>query len=140
VALQAAREAPYLARSWSRTFPGLATQVAAARRYLAGLMGDTPGAGDALICLSELATNAVTHSHSGRSGGVFTVHVTRAAGWWRIGVADDGGSWHGHGDGGDGLHNRGLLIVGALVRRWRVDGGHGGRVVWFELPDWSGAG
>jgi hypothetical protein len=41
-----------------RVFPGEAGQVRAARRFLAGLLDGCPAAGDALVCVSELATNA----------------------------------------------------------------------------------
>ncbi|GEM_PF-1671424 len=66
--------------AWSRTFAGTAGQVGEARRFLAAVLGGHPAAGDAVLCLSELAANAIIHSRSGEPGGVFTVRVLRLAG------------------------------------------------------------
>ena len=63
--------------TWARTFPAVPAQVREARRFLAGLLDGGPAAGDALICLSELASNAVVHSRSSQPGGTFTVRVPR---------------------------------------------------------------
>ncbi len=90
-------------------FPGTPDQVGHARRFLAGIIGDCPQADDAILCLSGLAANAVQHSHSARPGGQFTVRVTRAAGWLRAEVTDDGGPWRGRP--GGGCNGRGLGIV-----------------------------
>jgi serine/threonine-protein kinase RsbW len=122
-----------------RVFPGEAGQIGAARRFLAGLLDGCPAAGDALVCVSELATNAVLHSRSGRPGGRFSVCVALQPGSVRVAVADEGGPWrperNGDGRNGDGQSGRGLLIVRALASRWGRDEGGAGRTVWFEL-DW----
>jgi anti-sigma regulatory factor (Ser/Thr protein kinase) len=118
----------------ARVFAGDAGQVRAARRFLAGVLDGCPAAGDALLCASELATNAVLHSRSGGQGGHFTVRATRRAGSVRVEVVDDGGPW-GHERDGDGQSGRGLLIVGELASRWGREDGAGRRTVWFEL-DW----
>jgi serine/threonine-protein kinase RsbW len=104
------------------------------RRFVAGVLDGCPAAGDALVCVSELATNAVLHSRSGRPGGRFTVCATARPGSLRVAVADEGGPW-GHERGGDGQNGRGLLIVGGLASRWGRDEGGAGRTVWFEI-DW----
>jgi serine/threonine-protein kinase RsbW len=131
----------------ARVFAGDAGEVRAARRFLAGVLGGCPAAGDALLCVSELATNAVLHSRSGRPGGRFTVRATRQAGSVRVEVTDEGGPW-GHERDGDGQRGggrgargreeqsgRGLLIVGELASRWGRDDSSAGRTVWFEI-DW----
>ncbi|HET7243996.1 MAG TPA: ATP-binding protein [Streptosporangiaceae bacterium] len=118
----------------ARVFAGDAGQVRAARRFLAGLLDGCPAAGDAVLCVSELATNAVLHSRSGRPGGGFTVRATRQPGSARVEVTDEGGPW-GHERDGDGQSGRGLLIVGELASRWGREDGAGRRTVWFEL-DW----
>jgi serine/threonine-protein kinase RsbW len=119
--------------SWQQTFPASADQVRQARRYLAHLMSDSPIAADAVLCLSELATNSVVHSDSGRSGGSFTVRVTCTPDQWRVSVGDDGGPWREQ-ENGDSQHNRGLAIVAALSSRWQIGGdGMSGRIVSFEL-------
>ncbi len=118
----------------ARAFAGDAGEVRAARRFLAGLLDERPAADDALLCVSELATNAVLHSRSGRPGGRFTVRVTTRAGSVRVEVTDEGGPWGRERD-GDGQSGRGLLIVGELASRWGRDEGSAGRTVWFEI-DW----
>ena len=118
----------------ARVLAGDPGQVRAARRFLAGLLDGCPAADDALLCASELATNAVLHSRSGRPGGRFTVCATVRAGSVRVEVTDEGGPW-GHGRDGDGQNGRGLLIVCELASRWGRDEGGAGRTVWFEI-DW----
>ena len=118
----------------AREFAGDAGQVRAARRFLAGVLDGCTAAGDALLCVSELATNAVLHSRSGRPGGRFTVRATVRAGGVRVAVTDEGGPWGDERD-GDGQSGRGLLIVGELASRWGRDEGGAGRTVWFEI-DW----
>ena len=116
----------------ARVFAGDAGQVRAARRFLAGLLDGCTGVDDALACVSELATNAVLHSRSGRPGGRFTVCATVRAGSVRVAVADEGGPW-GHERDGDGQSGRGLLIVGELASRWGREDGPAGRTMWFEI-------
>jgi anti-sigma regulatory factor (Ser/Thr protein kinase) len=120
-----------------RVFPGEAGQVREARRFLAGVLDGCPAADDALLCVSELATNAVLHSYSSHPGGCFTVRATARAGSVRVEVGDEGGPWppaaNGQGQSGPGQSGRGLLIVGELASRWGRDEGNGGRTVWFEI-------
>ena len=104
--------------TWARSFPGTADQVGQARRFLAGLLGGCEGAADAVLCLSELAANAVQHSRSAGPGGRFTVRVSRAGPWLRVGVTDDGGPWAPQ-PSSDG-HGRGLLIVRSLAGGVRI--------------------
>lgn len=118
-----------------RVFPATADQVPVARRFLASVLGGSALAGDALLCLSELVTNAIQHSHSRRPGGQFTVRAAvDGAGLLRVEVGDEGGPW-GPGPASGGVSGRGLLIVRELARRSGVSGDAGtGWVVWFELP------
>ena len=117
---------------WSRTFPAAAAQIGETRRFLAGILADLPAADDAVLCLSELATNATVHSRS-RDGGHFTVRVELHGQRLRVAVRDQGGSWAHPGD-GDEHHGRGLLIVGRLATSWGRDGhAAGGWTVWFEM-------
>ncbi len=122
--------APPLA--WSRTFPASPEQVRAARRSLARMLDGHPAADDAALCLSELSTNAATHSRS-RDGGHFTVRAQLSAGCIRVEVRDQGGRWTPPAPAGD-QHGRGLLIVASLARDWGITGdSHSGRTVWFEI-------
>jgi anti-sigma regulatory factor (Ser/Thr protein kinase) len=117
---------------WSHTFPAAAAQIGEARRFLAGILGDLPTADDAVLCLSELATNATVHSHS-RDGGHYTVRVELHSQHLRVAVHDQGGPWTPPGD-GDEHHGRGLLIVSRLATSWGRDGHAAvGWTVWFQM-------
>ena len=63
---------------WSRAFPATPAQVREVRRFLAGILDGRQAADDAILCLSELVTNATIHSHSRQPGGHFRVRVEKA--------------------------------------------------------------
>jgi serine/threonine-protein kinase RsbW len=119
--------------SWSRSFPATAAQAGAARRFLAAVLNGSPVTADAVLCLSELATNAILHSDSGRPGGSFTVGVRLDGGRVWVKVHDQGGAWQ------QSLHaedtrGRGLLIVGRTASQWgRLGDSETGWTVWFAL-------
>lgn len=118
----------------AQVFPGTAAQVREARRFLAEFLNDSPAVEDAVVCLSELVTNAVIHSHSRKPGGTFTVCAEVSAGGLRVEVRDQGGAWAHPGHGDDHAHGRGLLIVSELAREWgRAGGPVSGWTVWFEI-------
>ena len=145
--------------TWARTFPAVPAQVAEARRFLAGVLDNDPAADDAVLCLSELASNAMLHSRSREPGGVFTVRAQLTHQRLRVEVDDQGGPWHTRNrpspdeptgtpthpnpdepTGTPTHHNpdeptgRGLVIVGHLATRWGC-AGHSttGWTVWYEL-------
>jgi anti-sigma regulatory factor (Ser/Thr protein kinase) len=122
------------ALAWSRTYPGRVDHVGEARRCLAGMLDDCPAAYDAVLCLSELAANAVMHSDSRKPGGLFTVRAAiRRVDHLRVEVEDQGGPWTQHAC-ADGQHGRGLLIVSQLASDWGVTGNcQAGWIVWFEI-------
>lgn len=74
------------------TFPCRPEAVGAARRWAAGCLPGCPSADDAVLALSELVTNSVTHSRSGLlPGGRIRVRISIGAGAWvRVEVRDDG--------------------------------------------------
>lgn len=124
--------APPLA--WSRAFPAAPAQVREARRFLAAILDGRPAVDDAVLCLSELAANALIHSRSRQPGGHFTVRAEIHDDRLRVEVHDQGGPWtwlpH-----DDEPHGRGLLIVSQLAQ----DSGRNGDsitgwTVWFEMP------
>lgn len=118
---------------WARTFPAVPAQVGAARQFLAGLLDGGPAADDAVLCLSELVSNATQHSRSAQPGGQFTVRVRLDGTELRVAVLDDGGRWDSPAP-ADDQRGRGLTIVAALARAWGVtDSSDGQRVVWFEM-------
>lgn len=119
--------------AWSRAFPGTPAQVREARRFLSTVLAGQDAADDAVLCLSELVTNATLHSYSGRPGGQFTVRVEMNGNSFRVEVHDEGGSWQGAGA-VDEQHGRGLHIVSQLASAWGRDGdSETGWTVWYEL-------
>jgi serine/threonine-protein kinase RsbW len=120
----------------SQTFPATAEHVPQARRFLTQLLAGSPAADDALLCLSELASNAIAHSRSAQPGGTFTVRVTLQP-VLRVEVADQGGPWAPRPD-PDGLSGRGLPIVRAVADDFGIAGGEAGRRVWFVLKGGQG--
>jgi len=119
------------------TYSATAEHIGQVRSDLRGLLDGCPAADDVILCASELATNAVLHSDSRRSGGKFTVRaevIPRR--YARIEVEDNGGPWLTTVlDPGRG-HGHGLDIVSALATDWGVSGDRHGRTVWarFEWP------
>jgi serine/threonine-protein kinase RsbW len=119
--------------SWSRSFPATAAQAGAARRFLAAILDGSPVTADAVLCLSELATNAIVHSDSGRPGGSFTVAVRLDGGRVWVKVHDQGGRWQQVRPAED-TRGRGLLIVGRTASQWgRLGDSETGWTVWFAL-------
>lgn len=101
---------------------------------------DRVNLGDMDVMVSEIATNALLHTASGRPGGGVDVVVRAAADRVRVEITDDGGAatlpvvrtvaadeWAQSG--------RGLAMVAALSAACGFDGGKdGGPVtVWFEI-------
>ncbi|MGH3121639.1 MAG: ATP-binding protein [Streptosporangiaceae bacterium] len=124
--------------SGEQVFPARPEQVGAARRFVARLLSGAPVADDAVLCVSELTGNCVSHSVSGCPGGTFTVRVELHDGdyvW--LEVADQGGPWRPSAPDGR-VH--GLEIV----RRLATESGVAGSVftgweAWARL-DWPGHG
>ncbi|HEX6520421.1 MAG TPA: ATP-binding protein [Streptosporangiaceae bacterium] len=116
------------------TLPATPEQIAEARRFVAGFVPDATLADDALLCLSEVATNAVIHSDSCRVGGRFTVRAEfHGDGCVHIEVEDQGGRWMERAK-PEGQSHLGLMVVRQLASAWGIDGdGSGCRRVWFEL-------
>ena len=123
-------------RRGEQEFPGRPDRVREARRFvISALAPGHPLRDTAELLVSELASNAILHSASGKPGGTFAVHYQLSSRCFRVEVKDDGGPTaprqrvHHM----ESVTGRGLEIFDALANRWGVDGGNGGRVVWFEL-------
>jgi anti-sigma regulatory factor (Ser/Thr protein kinase) len=116
-----------------REFAAQPLQVAHARRFVAGILTGLAAADDIVLCVSELASNAVLHSSSRAPGGHFIIRAwISAAGRIRAEVEDCGGPWVP--DAGlDEERGRGLLIVARLATRWGITGSDSGRIAWLEL-------
>jgi anti-sigma regulatory factor (Ser/Thr protein kinase) len=121
------------------TLPGLDQSVAHARRFVGGLVGhDHRRFDDASVITSELVTNSVQHSRSGRGGHVVVI-VEADEDVIQISVIDDGGQ-------GNKPHvrhdpyaedGRGLVIVGNLADKWGVEAEGQYTAIWvhLEIPD-----
>ena len=117
----------------SRAYPATASHVREARSFLAAILNDSPLTGDALICLSELVTNAICHSNSARPGGTFTIRASLHACLRRAEVEAQGGPWV-HSPHSDGRSGRGLVSVSRLAAPGGISGdGASAPVVWFTL-------
>ena len=87
-----------------------------------------------ILCASELAANAVTHSRSRLPGGTITVRATISPDLYaKVEVQDDGGPWN---QGMiDPTRHHGLDIVRAVADEWGIDGDHNKRTIWARF-DW----
>lgn len=125
------RHSPWAAltvSSWARAFPGTAREVSLARQFVTSLLDGSPLRDDCVVVVSELFTNAVRHTRSGRPGGLVVVQLSRWLLGVRIAVTDQGsalqpvirnpGSHREPTDSGNGLY-----LVGRLSRRleWHDD-------------------
>lgn len=116
-----------------RAFAAQPLQVAYARRFIAGVLTGFAVADDVVLCVSELASNAVLHSSSRAPGGHFIIRAgISAAGRIRAEVEDRGGPWVPDTN-EDEERGRGLLIVSRLASRWGITGSDAGRIAWLEL-------
>lgn len=124
---------------WRRVFPGEERQLSVLRRWVASLLPDCPERDDVTSVATEMGSNAVVHTASGR-GGWFAVEIIWHRAAVRVAVADCGAP-----DGPrviddpDGEHGRGLRVVEGLSVRTGVCGDHRGRLVWADVP-WGDAG
>ena len=140
---------PDISPRFRRSFAGQPEQVAQARHFVQGALAGCPAVTDAVLLTSELATNAVQHSATGR-GGAFVVAISHAPGRVRVTVADGGSATHpavAPADDELACSGRGLLLVDDISERWgyagasdnRIAGGaeagprEPGGAVWFEL-------
>jgi anti-sigma regulatory factor (Ser/Thr protein kinase) len=119
------------ATRYAATFPGRPDQVQRARHEVARYLAGHPAADDAVLIISELASNAVLHSSS--NGQSFTVRTEIHTGYLRLEVEDLGGPWLLKPRDTGRAH--GLDVVEALAGpdNWGADGDDSGRVAWAKL-------
>jgi anti-sigma regulatory factor (Ser/Thr protein kinase) len=116
---------------YTGTFHGTADQVSPVRREVARHLGDCPVTNDAVLIVSELATNAILHSRSRRES--FTIRIELHPDHLRVECYDSGGPWRSRRQ-DDRPH--GLNIVEALTGpdSWGIETtGDGNRIVWARL-------
>lgn len=122
------------ARPMRRAFPGRADQIARAREFTKRVLGPCPVTDEAVLLVSELATNALEHTSTG-DGGHFQVTICRNGTSLLIGVSDNGSDKtpaSGPLD-PESETGRGLGLVELIANRWGYHGSQHGRTVWFEL-------
>jgi anti-sigma regulatory factor (Ser/Thr protein kinase) len=132
---------PDIPPRFRRAFAGQPDQVAQARRFVEGALAGCPALADVVLLTSELSTNAVQHSATGR-GGTFIVAISHGPGRVRVTVTDGGSATRpavAPEAAELAVSGRGLLLVDVLADRWGYASelGHGALgasgAVWFEL-------
>jgi anti-sigma regulatory factor (Ser/Thr protein kinase) len=121
------------------TVPGRPEHVSRARAFAAALAG--PCAGDtAALLTSELVTNAVLHTSSGRDGGTVTIVVVDVPDGLMVEVIDDGTPSGGPEVRGDryAAQGHGLFLVEQLAADWGFLQDNAGTTVWFRIEDGPG--
>ena len=123
-----------MARARRRVFPGRHEQVAQARRFVGRVLDGCPVTDEAVLCVSELATNALLHTGSG-AGGKFEVIVQHGESWARVAVCDEGSPVRPAARALDSVSEdgRGLGLVALVADRWGQCGDEYSRTVWFEF-------
>ncbi|MEU3436638.1 ATP-binding protein [Streptomyces sp. NPDC006863] len=93
-------------------------------------------ADDVLLCVTELATNALRHGVPPGRGFKLHIYLERVEGVIRAELHDSGGGVVRAADGppeaGD-EGGRGLLLVAALADKWGVAERNPGKIVWCEF-------
>lgn len=136
--LRDAADATGQALTTAITLPGVVRSVAAGRRFVRETLGSRhPVMEKVVLGVSELATNAITHTPSGH-GGQITIRLVTHGHTVRAEVTNDGTTTarpRVHHD-IDAEHGRGILIVDALADAWGVLQKSGTTMVWAEFrPD-----
>jgi serine/threonine-protein kinase RsbW len=124
-----------ITRPKHRAFPGRPDQISHARDFTRRVLGPCPVLDEAVLLVSELATNAVEHTATAH-GGSFHVTIYQNDASLLIAVTDDGSK-----DVPTPAHpadiftetGRGLDLVDLIANRWGHCGDEYGRTVWFEL-------
>jgi anti-sigma regulatory factor (Ser/Thr protein kinase) len=126
----------------SLTIPGQPGRVAEARAFVARTLGESHAcAPTAVLLTSELVTNSVLYSESGRDGGTITIALIAVPGGIRAEVTDQGGATvpvlrpDQPGPPELAERGRGLQLVDMLSARWSYLCDTAGTVTWFELVE-----
>lgn len=123
------------------TLPGEAESLRQVREHLRQTLGHL-GADDlyvVLLAATELATNAIHHTASGKAGGKYQLAVAAEAGHVRVAVCDAGSRIAPQAGTAEDLasviaeRGRGLAILAQMGEvGWEAEAG--GRRVWADLP------
>jgi anti-sigma regulatory factor (Ser/Thr protein kinase) len=117
------------------TLPGVPRSAGQARAFVRGQLGDGQAAVVGELLVSELVTNAITHTRSGLPGGTFSVSVEPEDGGVLVTVTDAGATTApaiaSPASGTE--HGRGVALVAALAAEWGTEACDGGRVTWCRI-------
>ncbi|GGK81001.1 ATP-binding protein [Sphaerisporangium melleum] len=123
-------------RTETASFPATCASVAEARRWLGKILDGHPRRDDAVLLLSEAATNSLVHTDSAVICVAVTIEVNEAV---RVEVADEGGptipSIPAHQDDDLSSSGRGVRLIRALSTRWGFTEDHPRHTLWFVLSD-----
>jgi anti-sigma regulatory factor (Ser/Thr protein kinase) len=123
--------APQAATRYQGTFHAQPDQVSRVRAAVASHLAGCPVTDDALVVVSELATNALLHSDS--RGEFFIVRCEVFPRYVWVEVEDLGGQWR-HPQPGDRPHGLYIVDVLAGTGNWGTEmTGDGDRIVWVRL-------
>lgn len=121
----------------ARVLPGTPESAGLARQLARDFLGDAhPDADTVVLIVSELVTNALTHSRSGLPGGTLTISLCSGNDGVFVQVRDDGspsGQWETTAPGVAAEHGYGLLLVDALADSWGTAHDRQGRVTWCRV-------
>jgi serine/threonine-protein kinase RsbW len=117
--------------------PAIPEAVSVARQLVRSLLGEQyPDADDLVLCVSELVTNAVTHSLSAAPGGTLTLSMNIGQAGVLVQIGDNGGPSAPQvmdDVGPESERGRGLQLVAALADSWGSRVSPDGRVTWCRF-------
>ena len=126
----------------SLTIPGQPACLHTAREFIArALRPDDARLDTAVLLTSELVTNSVKHSESGRLGGTVTITLISVPDGIRVEVIDDGSENEpevrlSQAESPELIESgRGLQLVEFLSANWGYYRDTAGTVTWFELAE-----
>lgn len=128
-------QSPTLATEQRLVIAGQPRQVATARAFVRRLTGERhPCAERIALLTSELVTNSIKHSDSGKPGGAVTLTVTVFSDRVRVEVLDAGGVTLPMLRCSENMdeNGRGLRLVDAYSLKWDYHPAETGMVTWFE--------
>ncbi|MFF3276302.1 ATP-binding protein [Streptomyces chrestomyceticus] len=121
---------------WGLSCPGSPEEVSRARRWTRDILRDSPLAEDAELIVSELSSNAILHTASGRNSGSFHLSLAVTPQVIALSVTDDGGAGtipKVEDQDEEAEHGRGLGMVNAIAHRVVVHCSQGAHTVTAEL-------
>jgi anti-sigma regulatory factor (Ser/Thr protein kinase) len=124
-----------ITRPKHRAFPGRPDQIALARDFTRRVVGPCPVLDEAILLVSELATNAIEHTATANDGS-FHVTICQGDSSLLIAVTDDGSDnvpMRAHPTNTLAEAGRGLELVELIADRWGHYGERQHCTVWFEL-------